>query len=67
MFTIVVNNFGVRYGGKEHVLHLKKTLTEHYEISEDWTGGKVCGLDIDWNYRDGKFCLSMKGYIKNVL
>ena len=67
MFTLVVNNFEVQYVGTEHVLYLKKTLTEHYKISKNWTGKYFCVLDTDRNYRNGKFRLSMKGYIKNVL
>jgi hypothetical protein len=37
-FTLVVDNFGVKYIGKEHVRHLIQTLKEHYEIEEDWEG-----------------------------
>ena len=28
-FTLVVDNFGVKYVGKEHALHLKQTLEEN--------------------------------------
>jgi hypothetical protein len=34
-FTLVVDNFGVKYIGKEHVLHIIKVLQEHYEVEED--------------------------------
>ena len=31
-FTLVVDDFGVKYVGKEHALHLKKTIEEHYKV-----------------------------------
>ncbi len=35
-FTLVVDDFGVKYIGKEHVMHLIRVLKEHYEVEEDW-------------------------------
>ena len=29
-FTLVINNFGVKYVGEEHAIHLKKTIEENY-------------------------------------
>jgi hypothetical protein len=37
-FTLIVDNFGVKYIGKEHVMHLIRVLKEHYEVEEDWEG-----------------------------
>ena len=37
-FTLVVDDFGVKYVGKEHADHLVRVLKEHDEISEDWEG-----------------------------
>ena len=37
-FTLVVDDFGVKNVGKEHVLHLQQTLEEHYKVTKDWTG-----------------------------
>ena len=34
-FTLVVDDFGVKYVGKEHADHLVQVLKEKYEISED--------------------------------
>ena len=31
-FTLVVDDFGVKYVGKEHALHLINILKQHYEI-----------------------------------
>ena len=37
-FTLVVDDFGVKYIGKEHVHHLTQTLKQHYKIKDDWEG-----------------------------
>jgi hypothetical protein len=34
-FTLVVDDFGVKYIGKEHVQHLFNTLKQNYNIEED--------------------------------
>ena len=70
-FSLVVDDFGVKYEGKEHVKHLIAALKEHYTISEDWTGGLYCGIKLEWNYAkqlsDRYVELSMPGYIEKVL
>ena len=32
-FTLVVNNFGVKYVGKEHAIHLNNTIEENYTVT----------------------------------
>ena len=42
-FTLVVNDFGVKYVGREHVNHLIKRIKEKYELTEDWSGNLTAG------------------------
>ena len=49
-FTLVVDDFGVKYVGEEHALHLLSVLREHYEVEVDWEGTKYCGIDLAWDY-----------------
>ena len=35
-FTLVVDDFGVKYVGKEHAEHLMSVLRESYTITHDW-------------------------------
>ena len=37
-FTLCVNDFGVKYVGKQDVDHLMTVLSNHYTISSYWTG-----------------------------
>jgi hypothetical protein len=38
-FTLVVDDFGVQYVGKDHAQHLIDALEIDYTVSKDWTGG----------------------------
>ena len=37
-FTLVVDDFGIKYVGREHVEHLLNVLKQHYKLAEDWKG-----------------------------
>ena len=68
LFTLVVDNFGVKYVGKEHADHLISCLKQSkYKLTEDWTGSLYCGISLDWNYDAGYVDISMPGYIKKKL
>ena len=45
-----MDDFGIGYLGKEHALHLLKTLELNYEITTDWEGTKFAGIDLAWDY-----------------
>ena len=62
-FTLVVDDFGVKYVGEEHARHLMSTLKEHYDIEDDWKGNKYIGLTLDWDYDRREVHVSMPGYI----
>jgi hypothetical protein len=51
LFSLVVDNFGVKYAGKQHADHLFHALEEHYEAATNWDGKLYCGLTLDWNYK----------------
>jgi hypothetical protein len=66
-FTLVVDDFGVKYVGKEHADHLIKTIKKHYTLSEDWEGSLYCGIKLDWNYDERYLDISMPGYVERML
>ena len=45
-FSLFVDDFGVKYIGKENADHLIQALKKLYTISIDWTGSLFCGLTI---------------------
>ena len=50
-FTLVVDDFGVRYVGKEHALHLKASLKEDYKVTTKWDGKLYISITLDWDYK----------------
>ncbi len=66
-FTLVMDDFGVKYIGKEHVHHLTQTPKQHYEIKEDWEGTHYLGITLDWDYKKREVHLSMPGYVERAL
>ena len=48
-FTLVVDDFGVKYVGEKHALHLKQTLEENHKVTIEWDGTKYIGITLDWD------------------
>jgi hypothetical protein len=48
-FTLVVDNFGVKYVNKEDVDHLIASIKTTYSLTEDWTGNLYCGIVLEWD------------------
>ena len=68
-FSLVVDDFGVKYIHKDDADHLSKSLKNAYTLAKDWTGRLYCGITLKWNYnrRDRWLEISMPGYIKKKL
>ena len=46
-FTLVVDDFGVKYIRQEDADHLKAVLEQHYTVTTDWSGTQYIGLTLD--------------------
>jgi hypothetical protein len=66
-FTLVVDNFGVKYVGKEHVDHLIKCIKLKYKLTKDWAGDLYCSIKLNWDYTTCTLDISMPGYITKLL
>ena len=67
LFTLVVDDFGIKYVGHPHAEHLLKVLQEHYTVTTDWEGSRYCGISLKWDYTNGTVELSMPGYVEEAL
>jgi hypothetical protein len=47
-FTLVVDDFGIKYLGKLNADHLLNALKENYEVTEYWAGKLYCGMVYLW-------------------
>jgi hypothetical protein len=66
-FNLVVDDFAVKYVGKQHAEHLRNALLRTYELTTDWTVTVYSGMTLKLNY-DKRTCdISMPGYVSNVL
>jgi hypothetical protein len=50
MFTLAVEDFGVRYTNWQDVEKLISTLQNKYKCSTDWEGDRYIGLTLNWDY-----------------
>ncbi len=66
-FSLVVNDFGMKYVSKENVQHLLRMIQKYYKCSCDWEGEQYCGLTIKWDYEGCKVHLLMPSYVLKAL
>ena len=60
-FSLMVDDFRLKYIGKEHAEHLVRIIQKHYEMTMDWEGIKYCGLTLEWDYVKREVHFSMPG------
>ena len=67
--VLVVDDFGVKYVGRQHAEHLMAVLNELYTMKEDWDASKYIGYSLKWNYTSTtpSVELSMPGYVAKAL
>ena len=46
-FSLVVDDFGIKYERQEDITHILDALKTIYKISEDWYGKLYCGLNLE--------------------
>ena len=66
-FTLVVDNFGVKYTSRADFNHLVATIKQKYIATIDRSGVLYCGLTLAWNYAKRYVDISMPGYIQQCL
>ena len=66
-FTLVVDDFGIKYVNQADLDHFLAALRSHYKISEDMEGTRYCGLTLEWDYTARTCDISMPGYIERAL
>jgi hypothetical protein len=48
-FTLVVDDFGVKYSDAKNVKYLILILQPVYDLHIDWSGSKYLGITLDWD------------------
>jgi hypothetical protein len=63
----MVDNFWVKYVGKEHADHLIACIKEKCKLTKDWMGDLYWGINLKWDYIKQTLEILMPGYIKRLL
>jgi hypothetical protein len=66
-FCLVVDDFCIKYVGKQHADHLLATLRTQYKMTTDWDCRNYCGLTIKWDYEARTCDYSLPGYVERAL
>jgi hypothetical protein len=66
-FSFIVDDFAVKYVGKQHADHLRNALLQSYELTTDWEAKVYSGMSLKWDYKNRTCDISMHGYVSNVL
>ena len=66
-FSLVVDDFGVKYVGKDNANHLIQALKKIYTISINWYGALYYGLSIAWDYSFRTCKILMPSYLTEAL
>ena len=68
MLTLIVDDFGVKYIGKDYPDHLFMSLRKYYDkFTVYWYGSLYCVISLEWNYQERCVNLSMTNYIETLI
>jgi hypothetical protein len=62
-FTLVVDDFTVKYVGKQHADHLRNALLKTYELTTDWAATVYSDMTLKWDYTNRTCDISTPGYV----
>ena len=66
-FSLVVDDFGVKYTKKEDAQHLIDTISSRYTCKAEWNPTFYLGITMEWDYINRTCTLSMPGYALEAL
>lgn len=66
-FTLVVDDFLIKYTDKADVEHLCTALRDKWDFEMDWAASTYLGMKIDYNRTAPCVALSMPGYVAAAL
>ena len=66
-FTLVVDDFGIKFEGDIHANHLVKTLIKRYNVTTDWKGGLFVVIKLKWDYKKLTLYIRIPTFIPTAL
>jgi hypothetical protein len=66
-FTLVVDDFLIKYVKDEDLEHLNAAIRKYYTFKVDTEAKQYVGINLKWDYAKRTVRLSMDGYVKQAL
>jgi len=66
-FTLVVDDFGIKWKNKDDLNHLITSLEKKYNMKTDMDAKQYVGIDLKWDYHQRTLICSMDDYIDTAL
>ena len=66
LFSLIVDDFGIKYVGNPNADHLLNALKENYKVTVNYKGKLYSGINLTWDYVKRTFRLTMDDYITNL-
>ena len=67
IFTLVVDDFAIKYATHQDTEHLLQALRSKYTKSTDWEASLYICITLKWDYTSGHVDLSMPKYVSKAL
>ena len=67
VFSLAVDDFGIKYYSQQDVDHLFSALRQKYTITTDMVGDSYLGFTINWHYDDGYVDVSTLEYVPKAI
>ena len=66
-FSLVVDNFGIKYINKKDAKHLLETIQQRFPVKAEWEPTFYLGITLEWDWKNQTCKLLMPGYVKQAL
>jgi hypothetical protein len=66
-FTLVVDDFGIKFEKQADLEHLTAAIREKYPLKVDYNAKQYVGITLNWNYDTGELLCFMPGYVAQAL
>jgi hypothetical protein len=66
-FTLVVDDFGIKWRNKDDLDHLITSLEKKYNMKTDMDAKQYVGINLKWDYQQHTLTCSMDDYIDTAL
>ena len=66
LFSLIVDDFGVKYVGKRHANHFLNALKGNHEVTVNDKGNLYAEINLNWDYVKRTCRLTMDDYIANL-